>query len=286
MDIKPPMPVKPCEAIRKVPEYESHYGNNGHFGNRSWTYKATEAERVLAKAWAEDQATHAENAEAIAHNAALKAQIVEVMKAAGIQDERRIRDTKSRSMYPKHKTVRAGYLEDLAHYIKLNDGFFDAETRQKRLAVIFAGWRGKADEEKAAKEREAEAEKAKRRADMELAAILVRYELPIDSDWWFVAHELRRKDKYLDLACAMENVRCDWNDGCDEVSDALGRFEIAYGDDPKIAADVASAVVRFSDDRDGRVFRDTGWSYGALYELVDDKQLLADGKLANEKASR
>lgn len=283
--IKPAMPVKQCEAVRKLSEYDSNYGGQGRF-SASWTVKANEAERILARAWAGDQATHAGNAEAIAHNLALRTHITEVMQAAGVKDDYRVPDTKSRSRYPKSKLVYAGYKSDIAHFIPVSDGFAAAELRQQKLAVLFAGWRSKADEEKNAKAAEAEREKTKRMADMELATILVRYGLPIDSEWWSVAQELRKRDKYLDLACAMENVRCDWNDGCDEVSSALGRFEIVAGDDAKIAADVASAVVRFSDDRDGRYFRDTTWSYGALYTLVADKQLLADGKLANERARR
>lgn len=283
--IKPAMPVKQCEAVRKLSEYDSNYGGGGRFSS-SWTFKANEAERMLARAWAEDQATHADNTEALVHNLGLRTHITEVMRSIGVTDEYSVPDLKSRSRWVKTKKVPAGYRSDIAHFIPVSDGFAAAELRQQKLAVLFAGWRSKADEEKNAKAAEAERKKTKRMADMELATILVRYGLPIDSEWWSVAQELRKRDKYLDLACAMENVRCDWNDGCDEVSDALGRFEIAAGDDAKIAADVASAVVRFSDDRDGRYFRDTTWSYGALYTLVADKQLLADGKLANERARR
>ena len=44
-----------------------------------------------------------------------------------------------------------------------------------------------------------------------------------------------------------------------------------------VANDVASCLYDFED---GRVFRDTTWSYSALYESVTDKQLVSDCKTA------
>ncbi|MFX6246442.1 hypothetical protein ABTF77_21310, partial [Acinetobacter baumannii] len=73
--------------------------------------------------------------------------------------------------------------------------------------------------DKAAREAEAEAGRAqreqeealaKRKADMELAAILLRYELPLESDWSYVLEHLRTKDQRLDLAIAMRDTRGDW----------------------------------------------------------------------------
>lgn len=274
--VTPARPVKLCDAVRNVRRDDHSYV--GSWGATSWTRKAQLAEQALATAWKIDQETHAANADALAHNRTLRDHLKSVMASAGIKDQYSVRDAKSRAMYPKSKTVPAGYLSDIAHFIVISDGYETAEKVHLELTGRFAGWRVKADEEKAAKEAEREADKRRRMADMELATILVRYGFAPDADDWTILKDLRDKDKYLDLAVAMENVRGDWNDGCDQVADALSRFPIVDGPDPIIAADVASAVVRFSECQDGRVFRDTTYSYERLYSMVGDQQLVSDAK--------
>ena len=108
-------------------------------------------------------------------------------------------------------------------------------------------------------------------------SMLLRHELPIESSWDDVLEHLRKKDQRLDLAVAMEQTRGDWSDGPYRVRNALDRFQIHIDEDKAIATDVASCLYDFED---GRVFRDTTWSYSALYESVADKQLVSDCQTA------
>jgi uncharacterized membrane protein YqiK len=138
-----------------------------------------------------------------------------------------------------------------------------------------------AEQKRAEAERQRSVEEAKRRADMELAAILVRYDLDVMATWRDVVDELRTKDKYLDLAIAGQRVRGDWSEGPGEVENALARFAIQNNRDQEIHDDLSRHLEDFED---GRCFRDTEWNYGALFELVEDAQLLADCQLAEQRA--
>ncbi|MNV78716.1 hypothetical protein D3C71_1722230 [compost metagenome] len=108
---------------------------------------------------------------------------------------------------------------------------------------------------------------------MELAAVLLRYELPLESSWSDVLDSLCEKDQRLDLAVAMQRTRGDWSEGPYRVKNALDRFQIETTEDKDIANDVLSCL---DDFEDGRVFRDTNWNYGRLFASVKDETLSAD----------
>ncbi len=116
---------------------------------------------------------------------------------------------------------------------------------------------------------------------MELAGVLLRYELPIESSWSDVLDHLCGKDQRLNLAVAMQRTRGDWSEGPYRVSNALGNFRIETNEDKDIAADVATCLYDFSD---GRVFRDTTWNYTRLFASVTDQQLAADCQKAMQHA--
>lgn len=82
------------------------------------------------------------------------------------------------------------------------------------------------------------------------------------------------QDKYLDLAWSMERTRGDWSEGFYRVESALRRFEVVTPTDALIVADLQE--IMDSDEQDGRVFRDTTYSYGTIYEYVENKELIAD----------
>jgi hypothetical protein len=88
-----------------------------------------------------------------------------------------------------------------------------------------------------------------------------------------VQSAIRKKDKYLDLAYGMYATRCDWNEGPWYAKNALQRFKIENATDQAIYDDNWPAVEDW--DGDGRVFRDTKWSYDAVFALANP-ELLAD----------
>lgn len=105
-----------------------------------------------------------------------------------------------------------------------------------------------------------------------------KYEVsdPVYADAEMVLGAIRRRDKYLDLALAMEETRGDWSEGYYRVSAAMSRFRCETDTDREIIADLETC---FNEDIDGRVFRDTTWNYTRIYELVSDQTLVEDAKL-------
>lgn len=136
------------------------------------------------------------------------------------------------------------------------------------------------DKEKERKEKEHKSEQD-RRAKERLFNIHVmanKYGVsdPVYADAETVLDAIRRRDKYLDLAMAMEETRGDWSDGYYRVSAAMSRFRCETDTDREIIADLETC---FNDEIDGRVFRDTLWNYGRIYDLVSDQSLVEDARL-------
>ena len=151
----------------------------------------------------------------------------------------------------------------------------DYDAYAQRAAV-------EAEAAKNAKAREQQALIEKRKADMELAAILLRYGMPLESTWRDVLDVLAGKHQRIALAIAMQQTRMDWNEGPWRVRDAIGAFQIETTEDKDIANDVLACLEGFDD---GRVFRDTTWSYDALFASVTEPNLSADAQLALQRNS-
>lgn len=280
---RPPkiMPVEQCGAVRKCMASPQSYASQMNHGFSYLTPSnsriATFALQKLEEAWAADKATHEKNAAALEANQAVRERINELMAEVGIPTTKRVRDgNRMRYGVPKMKTVDAGYIEDIRAAAPITDGFNDCKLAYERLKPIYDKFAEDAEKEaevaSQAAERETEREKAERRANIKLAKIIIRYDLPEDISWNDCLDELRRRDQRLDLAVAMSQTRGDWSDGFWRVSDALGRFKIETDEDKDIVNDVVSCM----NDDDGRVFRDTTWNYGRLFESAADSQLSQD----------
>lgn len=272
------MPVTPCGYVSKCMSSPSSYASE--FSSYSKPTPARVATRALAaldEARKKDVATHEANLPSIENNLAIVAQVEAIMAAIGMPKKYSERDTNSRARYPKTITKEAGYLGDLRRHVPTSDGFDSATLTYNSLLTRYKEYETQAKAQEIEAQRRLECEQAavieKRKADMVLAGILLRYELPVDSSWEDVLEALRSRDQRLDLAVAMNQTRNDWNDGPYRVRDALGRFTITTDEDKNIAADVAECLYDFED---GRVFRDTTWNYSALFASVADQQLAAD----------
>lgn len=284
------MPVEQCKAMGKM------YSSAAQFKSSvpSYSYReptmlriADHAILALETARRADIAIHESNLPALEMNAKVHVFMVELMASMCMPDGWSETDRNSRARYPKKIQHRAGWRQDLTQHCAINDGFEQATNTYERLLKEYAEYRAqalRADEiEKNKQATEETAKLAARRADMELAAILLRYDLPLETDWPDVLDNLRRRDQRLDLAVAMRQVRGDWNDGCGAVESALGRFTIRNDEDKDIANDVLGCTHDFED---GRVFRDTTWSYDRLFASVQDRQLVADVEAAYNHADR
>lgn len=283
------MPVEQCGAVGKCMGSPSSYASQLTTGYSSHTPTAkrvaTHALAQLEAARAKDIGTHEANLPAIENNKAVKARVEALMTEIGMPVSYSERDLKSRSRYPKSIRHDAGYLGDLRRHCPTGDGFEAATHTYERLLKDYQAYAERAElEAKQAEEkqaREAAAVVERRKADMELAAMLLRYELPIESSWSDVLEALRGRDQRLDLAVAMSQTRGDWSEGPYRVSGALGRFQIETTEDKDIANSVLSCLEDFED---GRVFRDCTWSYSRLFSEAKDQQLSADVQKALQHA--
>lgn len=274
--------VEPCGFVNKCMASPQSYAS------QLSGYSTPSAERVAAYALQQLEAarqkdidTHARNLPLLEQNKAVRAHIEAVMDAVGMPKRWSERDTASRSRYPKTITRDAGYLSDLLREVKTSDGFEYATSSHERLLKDYEAYAARAKTEaehaRGAAERQRQAEIEKRKADMELASLLLRYSLPIESTWRDVLDALTSRDQRLALAVAMQQTRMDWSEGPYRVRDALGGFQIETTEDKDIATDVLACLEDFCD---GRVFRDTRWSYDALFASVKDPQLAKDCQAA------
>lgn len=283
------MPVQSVGAVSHCmssPQSYAHDAKGRSYVEPSKKQIATYALSRLEAARALDVENHEKNLPAIENNKLVHKAVAEFMAGIGMPLKWSERDTKSRARYPKTITREAGYLEDLRRHVPTSDGFASASLTYQTLKTRYDEYAREGEREAEEKARAgAEAEerrKAERRANLELAEIILRYGLDRDAEWSDVLDALRKRDQRLDLAVAMQQTRCDWSEGAYRVSSAFGRFTIENDEDKEIANCIASILAEFED---GREFRDCEWSYDRLFSSASDQQLATDIQTAMERSS-
>lgn len=204
------------------------------------------------------------------HNRELFNKIVRVITETGIP--RHVRKTIRRQT----KMVDADWYTAL--YETMPKVVYNSQAVQQRIADIERRIteHQKAVAELAAKQkRDAEAEAVRNKLIRTTAVLAAKYGFDTMTSPNQLMQLLLGKNKYLDLAYAMECTRGDWSQGFYRVENALGDFKIDTDQDKEIYKDVSECLT--GDDRDGRIFRDTEWNYSKIYELVDP-ELLKDFK--------
>lgn len=282
------MPITMCVAVGGCMASPQSYASRlSNYRTPKATEVAAHALRELARAYEADKATHEANLPAIENNRMIVERVTALMDELGMPKRWSERDTKSRARYPKTITHDAGYLTDLRREVKTDDGWAQREQQHQQLLARYKEYEAQAATEdaraQAQREREQQAELERRRADMALATVLLRYGLPIESTWSDVLEDLRKRDQRLDLAVAMSQTRGDWSEGPYRVRNAVDRFSINTDEDKAIINDVIDGLTDFED---GRVFRDCAWNYSRLFASVEDLQLSADVQLAMENSDR
>ncbi|UJH75023.1 hypothetical protein L0U95_24100 (plasmid) [Burkholderia cenocepacia] len=279
------LPVTHCGFVGKCMSSPQSYASSLS-SYRTPTSKAI-ADYALAQleaARAKDVATHEENLEAIERNKGTADRVRAFMDEIGMPKTWSERDTKSRARFPKNITHDAGWVSDIMRFIKTDDGFAYATSTYERLKRDYDAYAATAAREteqaQQQRQRAAEAEREARKANIELARIVLRYELDDESTWDDVLDALRAKDQRIDLALAMLATRGDWSEGPYRVRDAIDRFSIVTDEDKEIANDVIACLCEFED---GRVFRDTTWNYDRIMASVADQQLATDAMTAYQR---
>lgn len=281
-------PVTRCGFVQGMHSTnpESYRSTSGSYSKPTSKTLAALFLRLLEEARAKDVAAHEANGDAMESNKLLAADVRTYMESIGMPHLWTEKVRTGRSMYSKTVTHNAGYLDDISRNLVTEDGYAAATTAYERLRQTHREYSLKADQEEAqaaaARERQVEADKAARRANIELATIILRYSLDIDSTWDDVLDSLTAKDARLNLAVVMQRCRESWEDGPKPVFRAL--YEPTTDLDREIVKSVRETCEDW--DGDGRCFRDCTWSYTRIYERVTDQQLVTDVQLAMQRVER
>lgn len=283
------MPIQKVGSVGRCMASPHSYENHVPGYQYSSPTKKRVAEYALAQLEAARKAdveAHEANLPALEANKAVRERITALMEEIGMPATRKVQSG-TRYGRPKYKSVDAGYIEDMREHVPIADGFEHATSTYTTLRARYEQYAadGAREAEQAARDAEQveERRKAERRANLELAEIILRYDLDRDAEWTDVLGALRKRDQRLDLAIAMQQTRGDWSEGYYRVSDALRRFTVTTPEDAEIQTDILSC---FNDDVDGRVFRDTAWNYTRLFASAADQQLAADIQKAAANAER
>lgn len=286
--------IMPVEKVGAVSHCMANPQSYEHEATPRWGGKPTKqriADFALSRLEAArklDIENHQKNLPAIENNKVVRARVEALMVEIGMPSKWSELDTKSRARYPKKITHDAGYLMDLRRACPVDDGFAQATQVYERLKKTYDEYaeegRREAEKAKAEADRADELRRQERRANIALAEIILRYDLDRDVEWSDVLDALRQKDQRLDLAVAMQQVRGDWSDGPDAVSNALDRFKIETDEDKEIANCIVACLNPWCGD--GRVFRDCSWSYDRLFASASDQQLAQDIQTAMQHSER
>lgn len=289
--IEKPKPLLNYNSISNhdIFKYSREYiSNNGTYCNLSFRYKSYDECNTLDSINArydglinvissfndEIEKIKNENTSIIGHNKKVVSNITQMMKMIGIPNSYSERDLSSRARNPKYINKRAGYLSDLERNIKTSDsGYNNLQAKIKQFTDSLTKWRDNGIDKinvdmkiKIDNENKINKEKL-------LAVLKIKYNVDFLGDEQDVIQTLLDKCKYLKLAHYLSKNRNDWSDGPYYASIGLDSFSIDNDEDRKIYDSVNYNIKDW--DGDGRVFRDSEYSYDYIFSLVD-KELLSD----------
>lgn len=263
---------------------KSYYNERNPETSAEWDSQLEKFKESCAKELERLAALHAANEPIISHNLKVAERIKIFMKATGIPDSRAETEYKGRSRTPKTNWVPAGYFGDITRNVVTSDGY-EYAVRSVKDADIKATERVKAEKANIAQaERQKAADEAKRKQDMVIVHMRVKYGAGIEDSAGEVLDRILEKNKYLRLAHFMCMNRGDWNEGPSYALQGLAGFT------PETTLDheIYDAVQAACDDwqGDGRVFRDMEHDYGSIFAMVDGVDLMADYNTVNDMFQR
>lgn len=280
--------VEPCKAMigfnSSSLNIKTYYRDRAPDPSDEWDAQLEKFKGECAKELARLTALHEANEPIIAHNLKVADRVRVFMKAVGIPDSHGETEYKGRNRMPKTNWIPAGYIGDINRNISTADSYDyavravkDAESKAVEYVRIQKANIAQAERQKAADE-------AKRKADMVIVHMRVKYGSGIEDDAGEVLDRILDKNQYLRLAHYMSMNRNDWNEGCHYARMGLNGFK----PETPLDHEIYDAVQAACDDwqGDGRVFRDMEHNYGEVFALVTDADLMADYNTVNEMWSR
>ena len=224
---------------------------------------------------AEVEKLHAENLPALENNQRVFEIVENFMRDVGIPATYSSMELKTpRSKTKTSITRRSGWNEDLIRTCVRNDGYAQQmkalDDYEASLIKHHKFFVAQATRHEAQLKREEDKKRLERGINIIAAKYLPADQLDFEPD--DILSAICKKDKYLDLAWAMEQTRNDWNDWNDGfywVRNAIDRFVVDTKEDQDIEDEIMEILN--SEESDGRVFRDCEYSYDTLYSMVDSE---------------
>ena len=246
-----------------------HY-DDSRYGS-SWKVAVARARKTVSEWRDKAEKIHASNMGAMANNKKARDRIESAMSAIGIPLTYTTYEYKTKRSREKTATNHlAGYRGDIGRWLPTDDSYEVEMKRytelEKQIDEFEKKMLAEERQQAAEKERREQEEIRKRKADLELVALLARYKLPIEADEYGLFDAIVESDKYLLLAHYMQANRNDWNDGPSRAQYGLNGFSVETEVDREIYEHVSDRINNW--DGDGRVFRDMEWSYDKIFELV------------------
>lgn len=229
-------------------------------------------------AFEENKKIHEENISKIEENRKTIQEIYDFMESKGIPKTYRTVDQKSRKTFKPTITVTSGYVQDISRIFDNNDGYENFVKNYESIKEKLVDVKKRCAALKVKVDRETEKKKKANKDFIDLIKLNQKYEFFKEEEMSIedisdlsneLLYHIAGKNNILNLAYAMEQTRCDWNDGCDKVEYAL--FHPTNDLEIEIINDINEAIESFYDCQDGRVFRDCNWSYTELYKIVSNE---------------
>lgn len=261
------MPVENANFMGQRKSQISYYADNDYHTSSSYQNTALRARKHAEELKLKCDEAHQRNLEALENNKKLREKVEVFMEAIGMPKSYSVKEYKTKRSQGEYVKYSAGYLSDLSRYVPIDDGYEKAvKEHEDFLAAIAAYEKG---EKQKAEKLEAERKKKEEQevADKQLGVLVLKYELPYESGWKDILDHLLSKDKYLRLAHYLCENRNDWSDGYDKAEYGLSQFQAESEQDHEIVKDIQDCIDNW--DGDGRVFRDTKWSYDEVFKLAD-----------------
>jgi hypothetical protein len=227
---------------------------------------------------------HEANLPAIENNQKVREKITQIMKDIGIPNNYSTSEFKTQRSRTKTTTTHsAGYLGDLQRNVHVSD---ESERMLTLIKSAVDSFKRHADTLKATIRKELQEVEKTEKAKKEILAkarLQVKYNLDEDFEWSDVLDVLDKKDKYFMLARAGEETRGYWGEGFGKVEYALDRFVVETEEDKEIEKEYAEILEEHNngDCEDGRIFRDTQYSYSFLYGKVSE-EIMKDYEILKE----
>jgi hypothetical protein len=266
----PLMKYEPClNELRKTYSYKDSVIKLFSHGDLEKKYLVANTAITVARENIEE--VKKSNLIIIENNKKIQAHIRQMFKMYGIPETVSYVDPKSRARYPKSITKAAGWVDDLTKNVPTTDSYnytvTSLQAYEKLINDVYKqvkNERVKLEEDRIKIEASIKAEANK---TVFLIDMIKKYDLPSDTKADQFLKFLLQKNKYLRLAFWLERNRGDWNEGPTYALHGLDQFSIESNLDQEIYNDICAHIKDW--EGDGRVFRDTEWSYGALYAMVN-----------------